>query len=166
MVWHQARAQYYRPHMVSPYVPLWAKPTLPHLAMLPDPQLWASRGIVGLKHIISNDRLCSFADLKAEFHLPNQMLFRYLQLRHAVTMQFPNASLNLIPWSVLTSRSLGSLCHNSIFVSPLTKLFSKWQANILDLTEEDWDTCVAHYVISMVSARDRFMQVQFLHSAY
>lgn len=51
MVWQQERVQYHKPHMVSSHVSLWVNPTLPHLAMLPDPQLWAAWEVVGLKHI-------------------------------------------------------------------------------------------------------------------
>lgn len=38
--------------------------------------------------------------------------------------------------------------------------------DIPDLTEEEWDACISSFVINMISARDRFMQVKFLHRAY
>lgn len=66
---------------------------------------------------ISNGRLRSFADLHVEFHLSNQMLFHYLQLRHVVPTQIPDAftleSDSLEP--LLTTMSLGKTL-SSIFL--------------------------------------------------
>lgn len=45
--------------------------------------------------------LKSFDQLKTEFHLPNYMFFRYLQLRHAFRAQFVGVYAQLQPLDVL-----------------------------------------------------------------
>lgn len=90
-VWHRARVVYCSPKTFSPQVPPRGNPTLPHLRSVPDPQIWACRGIVGVKHIVADGRMCTFSDLKASYHLPNWMLFRYFQLRHAYHQQCPTS---------------------------------------------------------------------------
>lgn len=75
LVWHRARARYCSPGMFSPPIPLWGNPNLPHMKSVPDPQVWATRGIVSLKHV-SDGRLRSFPDLKAAYALPQWIIFR------------------------------------------------------------------------------------------
>lgn len=60
-----------------------------HLQRILDGQLWAAHGEVDLKHIMSDGRLMGFSDLKTTYNLTNSMFFKYLQLRHAVQVQFP-----------------------------------------------------------------------------
>lgn len=66
-VWHRAGAKYCDSESFSPHIPLWGNPCLPHINTIPDPSVWASWGIVGLK--------CGGGRLKAAFHLPNWMFF-------------------------------------------------------------------------------------------
>lgn len=45
-------------------------------------------------------------------------------------------------------------------------LFHKWQLDILALTEEDWSEGLQQCIPFMISARDRFVQLKFLHRVY
>lgn len=44
----------------SPRMPLWGNPHPPHLQALPNPQIWAAKGIKILTHIISQNTLATF----------------------------------------------------------------------------------------------------------
>lgn len=46
------------------------------------------------------------------------------------------------------------------------RTLDKWKGDIPDLTDNDWEDCIGPYVTNMISARDRFIQLKFLHSVY
>lgn len=48
----------------------------------------------------------------------------------------------------------------------LERTFGKWQVDTPGLTEEDWEGCLSSFVTNLISARDRFLQVKFLHRVY
>lgn len=56
-VWQEARAIFGWPHHVSLHTPLWGNPMLPHFVSIPDPSLWAKKGITSVKHIVQDGRL-------------------------------------------------------------------------------------------------------------
>lgn len=173
-VWHRARAVYHPPETLSPHTSLWGNPNLPHMRNVPDPQVWASRGIVGLKHLVTGGRLSTFPELKTEHNLPNWMFFRFLQVRHAFQHQIPNGVTfeldpveRLLFTKVLIDPLSALYFHLSASLpTKLTKTFTKWKQDFPSLTGEDWETCVFSYVSNMISARDRFIQLKFLHQAY
>lgn len=88
-VWGVARQRFLHPNRWSPYCPLWGNPSLPHFMMIPDLQLRARFGVRILKDVIPTGSLLSFRDLVSKHDLPEWMLFRYHQLRHATRAQFP-----------------------------------------------------------------------------
>lgn len=107
--WQEARAIYKKPFHISPHMPLWGNPMLPHLLTLTDPSLWARRGITTVRHITKDGKLTTFPDLRALYSIPRSWEFRYWQLRHAFGAQFP-ATLTLESDSVerlLISSSIG-----------------------------------------------------------
>ena len=172
--WRDARVTYARPSHVSPHLPLWGNPLLSHFYSLPDPSVWASKGITTLKHIVSNGVLMTFRQLRDKYSLPARWTFRYWQLRHAYSAQFPDR-LTLQSDSIerlLTSRTMGrplstlylylTVAHDS----GSTRSFEKWKADIPDLDEEKWEECVSTFIPSLIAARDRFIQIKFLHQAY
>lgn len=102
------------------------------------------------------------------------IFFRYLQLRHVISAQFPEAlTIESDPLKCfLTTRFLGRPW-SSIYLSlslahsvKLIQLLFKWQTDISYLTKEDWDVFTSNYVTIMISAEDRFIQVKFLHRTY
>lgn len=172
-VWNKARTRFSSPETFSPHILLWGNPNLPHLNTVPDPQVWARKGIVKLKHLVTGGKLRSFSDLKSAYTLPRWMLFRYCQLRHAYGEQFPAQILGSDPvegllTATIIDKPLSSLCFH-LSIAPLKKLektLAKWKLDIPDLSKEDWETCVSSFVTNMILAKDRFMQVKFLHRAY
>lgn len=114
----------------------------------------------------------TFSVLKVSLHFPNWMFFRYLQVQYACRQQFPNPLTldqveRLLTAKVLTAPlSLLYFRLSLAFSSKLTQAFLIWQQDIPTLTEEDWEDCVSSYNTTMISARDRFVQLKFLHRAY
>lgn len=113
--------------------------------------------------------LLSFDSLRDAFQLPYKMLFRYLQLRHAIHAQFPlGVSLNshrvesfLISNNadrILSSLYLRISCED---YGGGTKLFQKWKEYIPALKDDDWEKGIQQYIPLMISARDRFIQLKF-----
>lgn len=63
-VWRSSRGALLQPATVSPHIPLWANPMLPHLFSVPDPAAWARRGITKLKQVMSRGGIQSFRELQ------------------------------------------------------------------------------------------------------
>lgn len=57
------------------------------------------------------------------------------------------------------------LCLASTHASTLTKTHDKWKGDIPDLTGGDWEDSVGSYISTMISAKDHFIQLKFLHRA-
>lgn len=173
-VWGQVSGYLNNRNAVSPYTPLWGNPKLPHFQSIPDPQVWARYEIRTIRHIFKDDRLMSFTELKGKYHLPSWMFFRYVQLSHAARAQFPNGIVIATHSveSLLTVTDIDRIL-SSIYIrltckdtSTLTPLFTKWQLDIPELTEEDWSEGLQQCIPLMISARDRFIQMKFLHRVY
>ena len=62
-------------------------PHMPNLNSIPDPSLWAKKGIVTLRHVVLEG---PFQVLKRAYALPVSFQFRYWQLRHAFEPNFLN----------------------------------------------------------------------------
>lgn len=87
-----------------------------YLYSLLDPHLWATWGITTLKHAITDGRVMSFAALKQVYSLPSYMMFRYLQLQHALTAKFPEPI-------VLESDPVECFFTSSVMGKPLSSLY-------------------------------------------
>lgn len=138
-----------RPPLFPPHIPLRGNPRLQHFFSLPDPQLWADKGITSLKHIFTDGRFSSFSGSREQYAIPVSLNFRYLQLSHASWAQFPNL-VALQPDSVerlLKSRVLEKplsslyLWLASAHATTLGKAHDKWKGDIPDLSGEDWEDC-------------------------
>lgn len=118
--------------------------------------------------------LLTFDSLRDEFQLPSQMFFRYLQLRHAVQAQFPDG-VSLESHGVekfLISKSADRIL-SSLYLqissggsSGGTKLFQRWKADFPAMMDDDWEEGIQQYIPLMISAKDRFIQLKFIHRAY
>lgn len=69
---------------------------------MPDSQLWATYGVKFLAQVITESGIKPFSVLKEESSLPQQFIFRYLQLRHAVGKQLTTITVDLQPIQVLS----------------------------------------------------------------
>lgn len=173
-VWQCSRAAHRDPLEVSPHTPVWGNPLLPHLNTIPDPAAWAMRGIVTLKQVMPGGKILTFLELRQAFNLPRSFQFRYWQLRHALTAQFPGPI-------TLNSDSIERLLTSELLLKPLSTIYmyltvaydtdtshvlAKWREDIPNLDEDIWEECVSTFISSMIASRDRFVQLKFLHRAY
>lgn len=161
----------YLPHWQSPRTP---HSRFPHLQMIPDPSVWARFGVTKIQHVIPNGKLLPYDTLKTTFQFPSWMFFRFLQLRHAIQSQFPQIPTvaSHIIESYLMSRHADRIL-SSLYLrissrdtNQNTELFQRWQSDIPNLESEDWDEGVQQYIPLMISARDRYIQLKFLHKVY
>uniref|UniRef100_A0A803J6W9 Reverse transcriptase zinc-binding domain-containing protein n=1 Tax=Xenopus tropicalis TaxID=8364 RepID=A0A803J6W9_XENTR len=159
----------------SELTPLWCNPKLQHLQTIPDPQLWASFQVKYIQDIVKEGKLLDFQTLKNNFNLPNRMLFRYLQLRHAVHSQFQGTTLQTTPSRIeeqahncphakALSRSYAHLALANDTL--LNKLYNKWLIDIPDMNKEQWKETLDSIFDYIVASRDRLIQYKFLHRAY
>lgn len=170
MAWKQVTHLLSELNTISPHTLLWGNPSLPHLRSIPDPQVGARFQITKLKQIMSGGRLLPLAELKWQFNLPPWMYFRYVQLRHAIKAQFPDGMVLAVHSveSLLIDHPLSSIylrltCKAA---GSTTRLFEAWQRDIPALTEEDWTEGLQQCIPLMISARDRFVQLKFIHRVY
>lgn len=70
------------------HIPLWHNPQLQEISYILDIDLWASTGVIYLHQVLTPTGMRPFQSLKEEFEIPSYVLFRYLQLRHALQTQF------------------------------------------------------------------------------
>ena len=159
----------------SPNAPLWHNPQLKEIVKVPDGSCWAKYGVKYAHQLFRDGVFRSFADLKTEYGVPNAFFFRYLQLRHAVTAQYGGGVVALSPSKmekVLTDGDHSQLISKYYFVlltssSPrMERVRAQWQANIPSLTEESWSEALESLVPSMISARDKLTQFNYLHRVY
>lgn len=47
-----------------------------------------------------------------------------------------------------------------------SRLFNKWKLDVPSLMDDDWEEGIQQYIPLMISARDRYIQLKFLHQAY
>lgn len=132
---------------------------------IPDPQLWAEYGIQTLGDIITADRLLSLTELRARFHLPEWMTFRYFQLHHAIRAQFPTITkLDMDPIEGRPALEWLSKPLSTLYIDLLScnsprmeRLWEKWKADMPDLDREDWDDCLGESAQTLISSRDRLI---------
>lgn len=127
-----------------------------------------------MKHIVLDDKLVTFQELKQLYLIPISFKFRYWQLRHAFGAQFTEP-LTLESDSIerlLISNVMGKLLSylylylTVAYGTKLTRSWDKWRADTPSLGEEEWKECLSTYIASMIAAKDRFAQFKFLHRAY
>lgn len=120
--------------------------------------------------------LISFQELKDEFSLLNFMLFRYLQLQHALRTQFPSTPPQF-PVSPILDTILGldrkkliSVFYNDLLTPLGTKLAyqlkSRWLRNNGDVEDEDWDEILDACKQVSPKASDHLTQLYILHRAH
>uniref|UniRef100_A0A803K472 Reverse transcriptase domain-containing protein n=1 Tax=Xenopus tropicalis TaxID=8364 RepID=A0A803K472_XENTR len=175
-VWKKALKIFPKPQPhCSQYTPLWHNPNLEQLQTIPDPKIWLCHNIKYLSDIMPQGTLLTFQELKQTFSLPNTMLFRYLQLRHAIGTQFGGQAIDTTP------RNIENLTHTENLNKPLSvfytqlmgvcntnliKLREKWQQDIPQLTPDIWEDILESTLEGIISSRDRLTQLKYLHRTY
>ncbi|PIO11944.1 hypothetical protein AB205_0020800, partial [Aquarana catesbeiana] len=158
------------------HTPLWDNPNLPELTSLPDRSLWVSKGIIYLTQVVAHGMVKLFQTLIDDFALPNHMLFRYLQIRHALNTQFgsPIPALEVpLPVDIIMGKDSKKLI--SQFYTYLTRpaadavahqLKLRWESDLGSLTDEDWEEALANCKAVSPKLSDRLSHLYMLHSSY
>lgn len=173
-VWDTVNKLFLGPDNWSPATPLWGNPRLPHFHSIPDPVVWARYGVITLGDIVAQGQLITFDALKSEKDLPNHMFFRFLQVRHAFRSQFPGPlTLEETPIEKVLKNQEGgrtlSVVYNLLVTqdtSKVSQLCERWRVDVPELSDGDWEEGIQQYLPLTISARDRFMQLKFIHRAY
>lgn len=71
-------------------MPLWSNSGLPEFFSLEDYQWWVRHGVTKLGDVITDNAFVSFDQLQTRLQLPRSSFYKYLQLRHAFSTQFPS----------------------------------------------------------------------------
>lgn len=123
------------PNSWSPATPLWLNPVLPEFQSIPDPALWATKGIKTIEHICIDGVLIPFNALKQKNGLPNRY-FRYLQLHHAFSAQFGSQTI--------TSLFINLIWNPNCVMISYIKLHLPFTVHFYLQSVSDWK----HYMLS------------------
>lgn len=158
------------------FTPLWCNRDLPELHNIHDPRPWLERGILYLHHVWSNGTLKNFDTLKEEFHLANNMVFRFLQLRHAIQAQFPQPPPRSAPNPLIAiikdtdPKKLISCFYNMLTIPIATKitygLKSRWERDLGNLENEEWEEALDTCKEVSPKLSDRLTQLNIIHRTY
>lgn len=66
------------PATLSPQIPLWNNPCLPHIPTIPDPHCWANLTIKTMARVVANKELLTFDPLYHKFRIPNFYRYKYI----------------------------------------------------------------------------------------
>lgn len=158
------------------HTPLWHNSHMPELHSVPDHRLWVDKGIIYLSQVVSGGLVKSFQALRDSFTLPDHMLLRYYQLRHALCTQFrgslPCLEIPLLMDIVLgeDSRKLISLIYTYL-MSPMAEstalqLKSSWESDLGALSDEDWKEALSNCKTVSPKLSDRLTNLYILHRSY
>lgn len=174
-IWSRILVHYDNPK-VHEYTPLWHNSLLPEFRDLPDIGLWQECGVHYLGQIITSAGLKTFHSLKEEFSLPNNMLFRYIQMRHAFNSQFGRSGPEIpdfsIPAHLLNSNSKGiiSLLYNCFLryrsEAVVLRSRTKWETLVGAISDEDWEDALEAPTRVSLRYPERATQVYITHLAY
>lgn len=162
--------------LINDFTPLWNNKNVSELSHIPNSEFWSIRGIHYLNHLISDGELKSFNNLQEEFALPNNMFFRYLQIRHALSAQFPETTPQSIPNSIIAvvkstdPQKLISSFYNMLIIPSSTKLAynikSRWEREVGVIEDEEWSEALDNCKVVSPKLSDRLTQIYILHRLY
>ncbi|OCT78259.1 hypothetical protein XELAEV_18029369mg [Xenopus laevis] len=147
----------------SPHAPLWRNPGLQHLLSL---------GIKYIRDLYPKGQLIQLEQLNLVEPLTQNVRFRYRQLHHAALSQFtargPKVEVTVLETKLqleTMAKPLSNIQYIRSLCSRTSKGFYPVKPNgawIPTRTDNDWATVLRH----LLSAKDKLIQVKFLHRIY
>lgn len=138
--------------------------------------MWSSRGIFYLSHIVNDGTLKTIDRLKSEFALPDQMQFRYLQLRHAFRAQFLANSIPVANNPLMEAikcpdpKKLISQFYGMPLLPRATMtahaLKARWEDELGPMEDEEWSEALDTCKLVSPKLSDRLTQIFILHRQY
>lgn len=155
---------------------LWSNPGLPEFHAFQDYQWWRDQGVQTLGDVVLNNVFMSFDQLQSRFQIPRQSFFRYLQLRHVFSNQFPSPRENISKFPLIgVLRSQGPkglisalythLITSKISLAPNPAL-ERWKELIPGLTDDTFQELMASSLSVSPAANNKLTQVYITHQCY
>lgn len=140
-------------------------------------KVWVDKGIFTLRDLYEGGALKSFVDLRAQYRLPHNQFWRYLQLRHLLCHVFgsPNSAPHNIDWLTQALKTFGAGCKASIFYSMLLKssindpptLKHTWESDLnTQFTDSAWANILKNGKKLSKELRTRLVQFKILNRLY
>lgn len=133
---------------VTEFSPIWQNGQLQELKAIEINKIWERLGIKRLVQIFDGNILKSFSDLRAEFGIPKETFYFYLQIRHALDKQLKTKALE---WSsapllskVVRAPSLKGLISGiydqlmarATSLAPLSRAREGWETDVGELSDD------------------------------
>lgn len=144
----------------SPNQPLWHNPHLPYFLLVG--LLWAWRGLKYVHQLYEQGVFKFYVKLQQELGIPNSWQYRYFQLRHATKAQLGLREVHLYNSKFPQNMGAWFSCLSSSFF----KLQDKRLTDVPDLTPGNWQEACNFFVDTVISARDKFFQLRYIHRVY
>lgn len=106
---------------------------------IPDPHVWAVKGIKYIEQICSEGELRTVDGFKHQYDISNTHLFRYLQLRHAFSTQFGNQLV------VLYASALINLLRDDTLGKPLSTIYKELLSSLNTGLETLKNKCLTNF---------------------
>ena len=176
MAWRGALRRTGWERKLTAMTPLWVGTWLKQTAGLEGFGAWDKIGISLLGDIMGNDEIMAFSELREEFGLHHTQLYRYLQLRHALT-QYKQSLVDLPDHNPLEAKLLNGamgkggiskLYKTLVINSPecFSALRSRWEEMSGELEEEEWREARMAPRELAISSRLRLIQFKYLYLIY
>ncbi|XP_041433292.1 uncharacterized protein LOC121398297 [Xenopus laevis] len=158
---------------LSPDSPLWGNSNYSHLAAFSEVETWTEFGLKRLSQVYTDGTFHTLPKLRQLLSLPDLSEFRYNQISHLCSAQFPTPPLRLHctgieelisqPTKVkLLSNTYKHLISNRY--DPRVKY--KWESSGVRIDPDDWEEIIDNLYIPLVSMRDRLIQFRIIHQTY
>lgn len=162
----------------SDLTPLWGNSKLGELQKVGTIKEWERCGLRYFSQLFQEGNLKTFQELRAQYALPNKSFFRYLQVRHALVVQFRGKTLE---WSAIpilqklingdSTKGLISNIYPYINkgrsakrVSPRYK--SKWEKDVGNITDTQWNRILEMAPLVSLSPSQRMSRLSLLYRTY
>lgn len=139
------------------FTPIWHNKILSEFLQIPNTEIWVTRGIYYLHHLLSDRGLKIFDALHSEFMLQNNMFFSFLQICHDIHSQFPHSPPQPTSNNMLITPSSTQIAYD---IKP------RWEREVGAMEDEDWSEALEAIKIVSPKLSDRLSQIYILHRAY
>lgn len=175
--WQEAKKHCGLLTSISMNAPLTLNPDLPNTVGNSLLETWKSLGVVQFKQLFNHNILKEFSSLKAEFGLPKQDFFKYLQLRHLITKlekqnqlakegsELEDIVLNLRPSKGAISKIYK--CLSEYQDSCFNTLRTSWQKDLnMGISDQQWDIICKNTFLGMSCNKVTEQNYKFMHRVY
>lgn len=175
-IWYTAQRTLGWKGILTQHTPLWDSPKLGMLRNSKGFAQWDLIGISKVGDLWKKGETVTFSQLRTTYQMADSEQFRYLQIKHAVTRAIPHGT-NLPESSPLEDRLLTdhltrkaiSLTYRKLINNqkdPTHALREKWQTELGDMDNQDWQEALASPREAAIPSRLRLVQLKILHRTY